>query len=175
MKIRVGFSYRKLLFSRLLRWAERRPYSHVYIRYKHPITNQDLILHASGSSIHTLTLENFRDLHHNIIVKEYEIEVSEDKVKDMMSFMFSQSGTPYGNIQLFGMAAVKFMAFLGKSIKNPLSDKKATMVCSEFCAYILSIGGIVPNIDLSYAEQGGPSWIEDTLKNSSTPEVHEEF
>ena len=166
MKIYVGFSYRKLIFSRLLRWAEQRPYSHVYIRYKHPITNQDLILHASGSSIHTLTLENFRDLHHNIIVKEYEIEIAVDKVKDMMSFMLTQSGTPYGNIQLFGMAAVKFMAFLGKSIKNPLSDKKATMVCSEFTAYVLSIGGVTPDIDLGYAEQGGPSWIDSILEEA---------
>ena len=166
MQVRIGFSKRDLTFSKFLRWVEKRPYSHCYIRYRNHVTGQDLILHAAFLSIHTLTLENFQK-HGNVIVKEYMYEISDQaKIKDLLTFVYNQSGVPYGWIQLFGMAWVKICAFFGKKVKNPLADKEKTMVCSEFGAYAAKISGIAPNIDLGYAEIGGPSWIDKELSKS---------
>ena len=163
MQVRIGFSKRNMFFSRFLRWVEKRPYSHCYIRYRNHITQQDLILHAAFLSIHTLTLENFQK-HGNIIVKEYMYEVKDSaKIKDMLTFVYDQSGTPYGWIQLVGMGLVKLAAFFGKTIKNPLADKKKTMVCSEFCAHFAKISGIKSDTDVDFAEEGGPSWLDKEL------------
>ena len=166
MQIRIGFSKRDMFFSKFLRWAEKRPYSHCYLRYQNHVTGQDLILHAAVLSIHTLTLENFKK-HGNVIVKEYMYEVTDQaKIKDLLTFVYNQSGTPYGWVQLVGMGLVKLAAFFGKKIKNPLADKKKTMVCSEFCAYAVKISGISPNIDLELTEVGGPSWLDKYLSKS---------
>lgn len=164
MQIRIGFSQRNMFFSKFLQWTEKRPYSHCYIRYKNRITGQDLILHAAVLSIHTLTLENFKK-HGNTIIKEYTYEVTDPtKIKDALVFMFEMSGKPYGWIQLVGMGLVKIANFFGKKVKNPLADKDKTMVCSEFCAHVVSKIGI--NVDLAHAEEGGPSWMDLTLKQA---------
>jgi hypothetical protein len=92
----------------------------------------------------------------------YEVTDS-TKIKDFLTFVYDQSGTPYGWVQLIGMALVKMAAFFGKSIKNPLADEKKTMVCSEFCAYAAKKSGIAPDIDLGYSEIGGPSWLDKEL------------
>jgi len=164
MKIYIGFSRRNMAFSKFLKWTERRPYSHCYIRYHHPFTGQDLILHAAGFSIHTLTFENFQK-HGNIVVKEYAIDVKDrNKLREAYTFIYEVSGNPYGWIQLIGMGLVKIAGFFGKKIKNPLSDDTTSMVCSEFCAHVISKIGI--SIDLAHAEEGGPSWVDLTLQQA---------
>jgi hypothetical protein len=167
MQLKVGFSKRNLLFSKLLRWAEQRPYSHCYISYIHPLTGQDIVLQAAEWNIHTLTKDNFVNIHKNIIIKEYCFDVFDHKdIKNVLIFINNVSGNPYGYKQLLGMALVKFAGFLGKNIKNPLRDGPDTMVCSEFCANVLKVSRLLPNIDLSYAEQGGPSWVENNIQKA---------
>lgn len=167
MQLRIGFSERNLLFSKLLRWIEKRPYSHCYVSYVHPITGQSLILQAAEWNIHTVTKENFQKIHKNVIIKEYLFDVPSDlDITNTLTFINKVSGNPYGYRQLFGMALVKLAGFFGKNIKNPLRDGLDTMVCSEFCANVLKVSKILPNIDLSYAEQGGPSWVDETIKKA---------
>lgn len=167
MEIRIGFSKRNMAFSRFLRWTERRPYSHCYVQYKNHFTEQDLVLHAAGFNIHTLTLENFKK-HNNEIIKEYVFEVKDPKItKEILTFIYSVSGSPYGWIQIFGMGLVKLAAYFGKKIKNPLADGNRTMVCSEFCAHVVDKTKQVPYLDLDYAEQGGPSWLDSTLQKTN--------
>jgi len=164
MQIRIGFSKRDLIFSKMLRWIEKRPYSHCYISYVHPLTGQTLVLQAAEWNIHTVTKENFQKIHKNVIIKEYEFDISSDlDITNVLTFVNKVSGNPYGYRQLLGMAIVKVIAFFGKSIKNPLGDGAKTMVCSEFCANVLKVGKLIPNIDLAYAEQGGPSWVDDSI------------
>lgn len=171
MKFIIGFSKRDMTFSKLLRWVEKRPYSHCYIRFTHEITHQTLVFHAAEFNIHTVTIENFQK-HGNDIIKEYSFEVSDlERIRNAIAFIFNQSGKPYGWIQLLGMAWAKLCAFLGLSVKNPLGDKNKTMVCSEFCAHFLAISGILPDLDTSFAEIGGPSWIDKSLHEAG---YHEE-
>lgn len=163
MHFTIGFSKRDLAFSRFLRWTERRPYSHCYVGFTHSQTGQGLVLHAAEFNIHTLSIENFKK-HGNTTVKEYHFEIKDcERIKNTLTFIFNQSGKPYGWVQLFGMAWVKICAFFGKKAKNPLADGDRTMVCSEFCAHFLSISGVLPDLDTGYAEIGGPSWVDYQL------------
>lgn len=163
MQVTIGFSKRNMTFSRFLRWVEKRPYSHCYVSYANHVTGQELILHAAGFNIHTITKENFIK-HGNIIVKEYPYTISDPaKIKNVLSFMFEMSGRPYGWKQIIGVGIARLSEFLGYKIKNPLADKNKTMVCSEFCAHVVQKSGIAPAIDLDYAEEGGPSWLDKEL------------
>lgn len=170
MEVRIGFSKRNMCFSKFLQWVEKRPYSHCYVRYRNHVTGQDLILHAAGLSVSMVTLDNFKK-HGNEIVKEYIYDVQDKTdIKNILTFIFQQVGTPYGWIQLFGMCIVKVCAFFGKNIANPLGDKEKTMVCSEFCAHVVKIGRIA-EIDIDYAEKGGPSWIDKQLETNAIPHL----
>jgi hypothetical protein len=167
MQICIGFSKRSLFFSSLLQWVEKRPYSHCYISFAHPVTGQSMILQAAEWNIHMVTRENFQKVHKNVIIKEYIFDIPDYlDIINTLTFINKVSGNPYGYRQLFGMALVKLAGFFGKTIKNPLGDGLDTMVCSEFCANVLKVSKILPNIDLSYAEQGGPSWVDKTIEKA---------
>jgi hypothetical protein len=119
-------------------------------------------------------LENFQK-HGNIIVKEYILNVSDKQaMKNAMEFWYNVSGNPYGWVQLVGMGLVKFVTFWANvfncdcKISNPLADNTKTMVCSEFCAHVVSKTNMVP-IDVEYAELGGPSWVDATLHAAGIP------
>jgi hypothetical protein len=168
MNVYFGFSYRKAKFSKFLRWAEKRPYSHCYVKYVNHVTKKPLILHAAVLSVHTLSTDRFYN-HGNRIVKEYVISVDDpQKVKDIIGFIQDMSGADYGWKQLFGMCIARTAAFFGIKIKNPFADQLKTLVCSEYCAKLANLTGKI-SIDMDYAEIGGPSWLDKEFEKASIP------
>jgi hypothetical protein len=136
-KIIFGFSKPKKFkpFALLIMLGYGIPYSHVYIKFHSDKYNRDLIYQASHSMVNFMGTEIFyRD---NIVIEEFEIEISDNKKSEMITFAIDNVGKAYGVKQAFGMAIVRISELIGIKISNPFSDGNQTYVCSELGAYIL--------------------------------------
>ncbi len=135
----VGFSKPKNnkfpIFSWAIRLVDRTPYSHVYISWKSDSLERTLIYEASGSMVHFLSGERFNKKAK--VLYEYEFEISNELRKKLLQKAVDYAGASYGIKQIFGIVLVKIFRALGRDIKNPFSDGKATWVCSELVSDLL--------------------------------------
>lgn len=132
MIITIGFSRPKAWFVPFA-WAimayQKTNYSHAYVKFHSDSISRDLIYQASGKMVNFIGSEKFAA--EEIIVAEYQIEISEDKRVALMQFLVDETGTPYGVLQIFGL--LLYRQFGWKLLRN--NDKE--FICSELVARVL--------------------------------------
>jgi hypothetical protein len=145
-KIYIGFSKPKKwkIFAKLIMLGYGIPYDHVYVRFNSDRYDRDLIYQASKSMVNFMGVGVFSE--ENIIVDEFEVEISDEKLTAMIQFAIDNAGKAYGVKQAFGMAIVRVAEIFGKYIENPFKDGGKTYVCSELGAYVLEhfAGSVIP-------------------------------
>lgn len=141
-KLYIGFSKAKsnwAVLSKLIRWAQGTPFSHVYVRFDSESLHRTFIYQASGSKVNFENIALFNS--HSIVVKEFELDVSEETYTRVLQFAIDNVGKPYSVKQLIGMAWGCLKQKLGFSVENPFKDRTDAFVCSEIGADVLEIAG----------------------------------
>lgn len=130
--IAIGFSTTKkwMPLSWLIQKVQKTPYSHVYIKFTSDKYQRNLIYQASGLQVNFVG-ENVFDEKEQII-KECQLQVSEETYTKMMTFAIDKAGYPYSIKQLFNI--VIYMV-TGKA--HTLSDGRSGYVCSELAGEML--------------------------------------
>lgn len=159
MKIVVGFSRAKawwLIGSKIIKTAEKRPYSHAFIRYTSPSTGMEIVAQASHGCINLMNYDRFLSV--NTVVKEYALEVSADQFQFMMNYIEANLGTPYSKLQILLLGIKKLL-----HIEVNIHNKDEAFICSEFIGRILEVINILPEIeDNDYLT---PSDLDTLLEN----------
>lgn len=148
MQIKIGFSKPKKwkAFAWLIMAGYGISYSHVFLELNAVKYERKLIYQASGGKVNFMGEDLFHE--DNVVVKEYIIEIPDEKYIAMMQFAIDNSGRHYGIKQAFGMAIVRLAEIFGVKITNPFRDGVNTFVCSELGAYVLeNFAGIKINRD----------------------------
>ena len=158
-KIIIGFSTTpSSLVSTAIRAVEQTPYSHVYLKRYSSYYNKWLVYQANNDGIYFITEKTFLS-QGNKIIKEYELEVTKEEEKEMISHAMDMLGTPYGKLQILGMFYTRVVySLFKKKVKNPLSDGKQTQVCSELLYNLIK--NRFPEHSDGDPEFDGPKWIE---------------
>jgi hypothetical protein len=134
----VGFSRSVAWYkigSTVIQEVEKRNFSHVYIRYTDCLTSEQIISQASHGFVNETNFEIFKK--ENIVVKEYQIECSEEQYMEMMKFIKKYLGAKYSKLQIL-MIGVKKLLHL-KTVKD--FDKTMEFICSEWGSRICKIVG----------------------------------
>jgi len=127
--IRVGFSYRKNnLFSSIIKEVTASKVSHVYIRVPNKL-GDDLIFQASGLQVNLCSLSVF--LEKEVVLEEYDIEVSGKQYTYFRKFIVSSLGKPYGLAEIFGFLFIIIAKKFGKTINNPFSQGDKAYICVQ--------------------------------------------
>lgn len=137
-KLVVGFSKPKsgfVPFSEAIRWVCRTKFSHTYIKFKSDSFDRVLVYQASGLAVNFVGETRFKE--QEVIVAEFEFEVSDSTFNRTMQFAIDRAGVPYGISQIFGILYVKALALFGVKAKNPFPNGNSNYVCSELVAQIL--------------------------------------
>ena len=136
-KIVVGFSRPKKWkpFAWLIMVGYGIPYDHVYVRMHSDSYERDIIYQASKSMINFMGTTVFEA--DNIIVKEFQVDISTENKKALMQFAIDNAGKPYSIKEAVGLAWVRINALFGRKITNPFKDGTNGYVCSVLADYIL--------------------------------------
>lgn len=146
MKITIGFSRAKspyALGSKAIQIAEKRPYSHCYVRYTHPVTGIDIISQAAHGFLNQFNGDIFKEA--NTIIEEYTFDVYHKEYTDMLTYIHLNLGRKYGFIQLVFIAIKKLL-----HIELNIHDGDKTFICSEFASRICDVLGIFHILNQDY-------------------------
>lgn len=135
---KIGFSRsngRFPIYSTLIRIAEKRPYSHAYVRMDDRYTGRDVIFQASSTMVNRCNIDIFRA--HNRIIKEYVIDCTEEEFKEIWTWLSDKLGLDYSRTQIMWISIKKLLRISGKSDNG---DRE--FICSELAAKALRIKGI---------------------------------
>jgi len=138
--IYIGFSKPKdegfPILSWLIRWIEKRPYSHTYVKYYDPWLDKYMVYEARGFTVHLISEHKF--LEDCEIVEEFRLEFEDEEIKkQILRRAFDTIEAKYAILQLFGIGIVKLFKNFGKIIQNPFVNKSHAYICSEVVADIL--------------------------------------
>ncbi len=137
-KIVVGFSRAKdplKIGSYIIRLVEKRPYSHVYIKYVSTCSGIPLVAQASHGFVNHTNYGLFEK--DNNIIEEYELNCTPEQFKEVVKFIHNNLGKKYGTFQLFFIAIKKLF-----NMQVDIKDADSHFICSEFGARICTILGI---------------------------------
>jgi len=154
----IGFSRASSMWklgSAAIQLAEKRNFSHVYIRYICPITQVDIIAQASKGYVNEINVAHF--LEHNVIVEEYKLDCSSKQFNDVLLFIKQHLGVKYSQLQILVIAIKKLFNF-----SIPIDNKDMGFICSEFAARVCQIHGIRTP---SYLEDYTPSDLNTLIKD----------
>lgn len=158
MEFEVGFSRAKSpwkIGSAVIQEVEKRNFSHAYIKFLDPYTQILMVAQASHGMVNVTNYEVFKQ--DNIIVEEYTINCSETDYKNIVTFIYNNTGKPYSKFQLI-LIGIKKIFKVEINIRN--MDKE--YICSEWAARICSIVKIETPLNLDYYT---PSDLNTLLKN----------
>lgn len=140
MKIKIAFS-KPIGFkigAELIAWWMGEQYSHVLIIFEYP-DSRAAVFHAAHGMVHFKSLDNF--LKDNIIVKEYQIELSKENQSTFFDDCMDLAGEEYSVEELAQILAVDLAFMLFK--RDIGSKEMSGYICSElvgkFCIDRLSI------------------------------------
>jgi hypothetical protein len=139
MKLIIGFSTSRSAWaigSTAIRVAEKRDYSHSYVRFESPLTGVDTVVQASHGFINQQSFAIFNQK--NVVVKEYTFDITFEDFKKLKKYMDENMGKPYSYLQIFFLAIKKLFR-----IEFDAQNKDHEFICSEFAARILEVLGIV--------------------------------
>ena len=137
--ITIGFSHSTNIFSKLIMLATKSKISHTYIRL-----DDKTVYQASGLKVNEQTYEYF--LTYETVIKEVQIQVSEEQFAAGEKFRIESLGKPYSIKEVIGFGWVLFMKSLGKKVANPLKDGKTAYVCSKLVCVYASIDDNAENL-----------------------------
>lgn len=118
--------------SRLIRWVESTPYSHISIRW---YSKRGLEINYESSGSHDLRFigsEIFNEKYH--VVDTQTLEVADKLRTKLNEYCLKNAGRSYGRLQIIGMGIARLL----RLNRNPVADGKKTQVCSELVGYILT-------------------------------------
>jgi hypothetical protein len=129
-KIIIGFSRSTkhfAPFSKAIQWWDDTNYSHVYFQFKSSKYDVDMIYQSSSTMLNYMSKHVF--LHHNKVIHEFELEISEEKYDKLMKDCMESAGLEYGLMQVFGIIIAETFCLP----ENPFSDEEKYH-CSEWVA-----------------------------------------
>lgn len=134
MILTFGFSKSKGCkpFSKAIQLVEKRPYSHVYIKYVDEFTKDVMIFQASHGEVNIVSECVF--LKSNIIIEEYEMQVLPIVYMTIRKKMNSLLGLKYSILQILNISLQKI--FQTKDIKL-VANGNEQFICSELGFVIL--------------------------------------
>jgi hypothetical protein len=122
--------------------------------------------------VNCVTTEEF--LAEEIIVKEFEFQISDEAWHKVKKFAMDNMGKPYGICSVFGYAYMIIMGWCGVEVNNPFPEQGA-WVCSEFACALLydMIENRVPVTVADVTPKKMMSFVEKLPKNLTevTPEI----
>jgi hypothetical protein len=130
-KLVVGFSRPskfKIGSLAIRAWQGFTAYSHVYIKFNNKWLGVDVVYQASHGNVNCLEYSNF--LATNIVVKEFEVEVTNEQVRDSVRSCIFLLQKPYG---YWGLLKIVLKKLLGVKWEG---DRNQSFHCSEFAAII---------------------------------------
>ncbi len=135
----IGFSTPRKwhVLPALIKFLEKTDFSHVYIKLKSESIDRELIYQASGLQVNFQNIASFNEK--SKVIKEFEIELSEEAYIKVMQYMVDNVGKPYSIRQLLGMGIRKIASYLGCVISNPFKNAHDAFICSEIAADILGL------------------------------------
>ena len=143
-RVRVGFSHTRgfwLFLSKVIMWATRRPYSHVFFLLEgaEGFRGQPCVFEASGSSVHLVPWSTYQAK--NVVVKLVDPPRPLDRGLDAA---FLKLGESFDDAGLVGMSWVLLMRrWLHHNVPNPLRSQ-SEMWCSELAAFVFQQSGNYP-------------------------------
>jgi hypothetical protein len=142
--IKIGFSRPKSgfkPFSWLIRWYLSTEYSHTYLDFYSKELNRSIIYEATKNGVRFVGQKQWLD--HVFVVSEFEIELTQEEYKKIITYCIDHSGIPYSLWQNIGICIANFL----KLKKNPFGKKGSN--CSEEIGKILELKGYKFNKDLN--------------------------
>ena len=146
-KIYIGLSSPKKfkIGSALIKWGERTPYSHVYIRRKSNRIGEYIYQASGAGGVNFMGIDIF--LHENEIIEEYEFEVQD--IIPLLRFFISNAGRKYSFKQIWVLTKIIFFQDKLGIKYNPKEDEidgNDKFICSELGAIILTQFIGIPDI-----------------------------
>lgn len=143
MKIIIGFSRSKSVFkigSLAIQLAEKRKFSHAYFRYECPFTNLDIVSQASHGYVNEIEYSIFKE--DNVVVEEYELQISNVEFQVLLLYLRSSLGKKYSKLTIFVISILKLL-----SIKKQIYiDGDQKDICSEYIARGAKIISYITNL-----------------------------
>jgi hypothetical protein len=139
MGVEICFSRAKsplAIGSVAIRLAEKRPYSHVFIKFIEPKSQKLMVLHAAHGMVHLVPYKKFVET--AIEVKSYSLEFNEQEFDQLWEFMMSNLGRPYSERQLLVIAILKIL----KTKRFVRVDGAKSYICSELAAMVCKLKNI---------------------------------
>jgi len=166
-RVRIGFSRPNKWkpFSALIMAGYGTPFSHVYIRFHSGKYKRDLIYQASSTMVNFMGPEVFEA--HNVVVREFDIEIPEDRMTALMQFMIDNAGKAYSMKQVAGLFWVRLNELLGRKIQNPFPCESREFVCSVLGDEIVDRFSLIPSPEDSYDMSPRDLW--DWLEKNTQP------
>jgi hypothetical protein len=141
--ITVGFSTARndlMLFARGIELIEKRPFSHVFIKYIDPNSGIEMVFQASHGMVNHMSLARFESS--NTIIKMYDLDFNQDQFNKFYIFMLLKLGTPYGWLTIASIFISKIFR-----INCVLTKGLTTEICSQLGAEVCRIKNIpMPDI-----------------------------
>jgi hypothetical protein len=138
-QITIGFSKACTtlpIFSWLIMWALKTPYSHVYLKYTDDYTSRVVYYQASHTLVNYMGQSTF--LGQETPIQEFTFNISDANFKSIQQFAIDNAGKPYGVLEIFGLACVLICAKVGLKVDNPFKDAGTTWICDQLVAGILN-------------------------------------
>lgn len=160
----VGFSRPKGIalpwYSWLIRWVIRKPYSHVYVRWKSASSDTHICYHASGTQVHFLNGKKFREKVEPVI--EYRTYIDRIQYKDLIKVCMRHAGENYGKLHAL---TIGISTLARNYLSREIPNREKGWACSSIAALIM---GSVFNEELERSpSQFDPGMIEDYCKADS--------
>ena len=124
------------LFSTLIMWGLKTPFSHVAIKVADEGTGQAMIAQASGLSVNYVSEEEFLSV--ETVIYQKDIQVSDAVYLAGKKWINSQLGKPYNIAAIFGFALQILLGMIGIKISNPFKEDGSSYVCSQLAAAYIS-------------------------------------
>jgi hypothetical protein len=125
-------------------------YSHVSLFFHDHNIDRQIGYEATLNGLDFISEAAF--LKKNKVVKTWEIELSDEKIKALYQFLWDQEGTGYSVLQLLGIFLKRIIRLIGIEVANPFANGSKLQVCLETVG--LSLQHIEELTKLEWDEMG---------------------
>jgi hypothetical protein len=123
------------LFSSLIMFGLKTPFSHVAVKMTDGDTGQVVYYQASGLAVNCVSEAEF--LAKDTVVYQKDVSVSDAVFVGGKTFAINQLGKPYYIGAILGFALQIALGMVHIKIKNPFKVNGSEYVCSQFAAALI--------------------------------------
>lgn len=120
------------VFSSLIKWALKTPFSHCAVKMVDGDTGQVVYYQASGLAVNCVCEAEFLSV--ETVVYQKDVQVSDAAYVAGKTFAITQLGKPYSISAILGFAWQLIQAARGIKISNPEANNGSQWVCSQLAA-----------------------------------------